>query len=359
MAFAGALPYTGRILNHSSNATNPMTHLLPIRTSRRLALPRFLRLAALAFGLAAVLPACSDDDDMTTPAAAAPDRITVPQAALHPEGIQWDATNQRFVVSSRTQGRIGTVRDDSTYTVLADDPRLISTIGLNLDASRNRLLAAVSDGGFNSTRSSAATLRKLAALAIFNSSTGSLMSFVDLGALRPGVNHFANDIAVDAQGNAYITDSFAPIIYKVDVQGTATVFLEDAQLSGGTGFGLNGIVFHPDGYLITAKTNDGTLFKVPLANPAAFTRITTTQSLVGADGLLLLNPQALLLVSGSQTTVFRLSSTDNWATATANGSFATGAVGPTTITRRNEADAYVLYPYQPTSPRFAIVKAKF
>ncbi len=202
-----------------------MAHFLPISFPNRLALPRFLRLATLALGLVMVLPGCSDDDDdMVTPPAAAPERITVPQAALHPEGIQWDAANQRFVVSSRTQGRIGTVKDDSTYTLLADDPRLVSTIGLNLDASRNRLLAAVSDGGFNPTRSSAATLRKLAALAIFNSNTGALLSYVDLGALRPGVNHFANDIAVDAQGNAYITDSFAPIIYKVDLQGTASVF---------------------------------------------------------------------------------------------------------------------------------------
>ncbi len=337
-----------------------MAHSLPPASSGRLALPRFLRLATLVLALVTVLPGCSDDDDdMVTPPAAAPERITVPQAALHPEGIQWDEANKRFVVSSRTKGRIGTVKDDSTYTLLADDPRLISTIGLNLDAGRNRLLAAVSDAGVNTARTSAATLRRLAALAIFNSNTGSLMSYVDLGALRPGVNHFANDIAVDAQGNAYITDSFAPIIYRVDLQGTASVFLEDAQLSGGTGFGLNGIVFHPNGYLLVAKSSDGALFKVPLTTPTAFTRVTTTQSLVGADGLLLLNPQTLLLVSGSQTTVFRLTSTDSWSTATTNGTFATGAVGPTTITRRNEADAYVLYPYQATSPRFAIVKAKF
>ncbi|SDY51418.1 SMP-30/gluconolactonase/LRE family protein [Hymenobacter psychrophilus] len=335
-----------------------MAHLLPINPARRLTLPRFLRLAILAIGLATVLPGCSDDDDMVT-APASPEFLTVRQAALHPEGIQWDEANKRFIVSSRTQGRIGTVKDDSTYTQLADDARLVSTIGLHLDASRNRLLAAVSDAGGNATRTSAATLRKLAALAIFNASTGSLTSYIDLGALRPGVNHFANDIAVDAQGNAYITDSFAPIIYKVDLQGTASVFLEDPQLSGGTGFGLNGLVFHPDGYLIVAKANDGTLFKVPLATPKTFTRVTTTQSLVGADGLLLLNPQTLLLVSGSQTTVFRLTSTDGWASTTASGSFATGPVSPTTITRRSDADAYVLYPYQATSPRFAITKAKF
>jgi sugar lactone lactonase YvrE len=319
-----------------------------------------MRLAVVAVSLVAVLPSCSNDDDDPDTTPTSPTKITVPQAALSPEGIQYDETNKRFLVSSRTKGQIGTVKDDSTYTVLADEPRLISTIGLNLDAGRSRVLAAVSDAGGNTARSTAATLRKLAAVAIFNSNTGALSSYTDLGGLRPSyAQHFANDIAVDGQGNAYITDSFAPLIYKVDLQGNATVFLENAQLSGGTGFGLNGIVFHPDGYLIVAKTNDGSLFKVPISNPASFTKVTTSQSLTGADGLLLLDNQTLLVVAGNQSTVYRMSSTDAWATTASTGSFATGAVSPTTITRRNTSDAYVLYPYQATSPRFAIVKVNF
>ena len=321
------------------------------------ALPRVVGSLALATGLLGLLPGCSKDENPAT--VATPAKITVPQRALSPEGIQYDEANQRFIVSSRTQGRIGTVRDDSTYTQLADDARLVSTIGLNLDVPRQRLLAAVSDVGVNTTRSTAATLRKLAALAIFNPSSGALLNYVDLGALRPTLPHFANDIAVDAQGNAYVTDSFSPIIYKVDAQGVATVFLENAQLSGGTGFGLNGIVFHPDGYLLVAKTNDGTLFKVPLANPASFTTVANTQSLVGADGLLLLDNTTLLVVTGSQNTVFRMTSSDAWATTRPTGSFATGAVSATTITRRNSTEAYVLYPYTATSPRFAITKAVF
>ncbi|UPL49611.1 gluconolaconase [Hymenobacter sublimis] len=320
---------------------------------------QYLRLATLVLGLTGMLAGCSDDEDDTAAEPAAPTRINVAQAGLHPEGIQYDEANKRFLVSSRTKGQLGSVRDDSTYTLFADDAWLISTIGLNLDASRQRLLVAVSDNGANTSRSTAATLRKLAAVAIYNASSGSLISYVDLGGLRPAGNHFANDIAVDGQGNAYITDSLSPIIYKVDAQGVATVFLENAQLSGGMGFGLNGIVYHPDGYLLVAKSNDGTLFKVPLSNPSSFSRVTSAQSLVGADGLLLLNAQTLLVVAGSQSTVFRLTSSDAWATAAAAGSFATGAVSPTTITRRNQSDAYVLYPYQSTSPRFAIVKATF
>jgi sugar lactone lactonase YvrE len=327
-------------------------------------LPHIIRLTALAVGFLSLLPGCSKDDEPTTPTVSNPDRISVPQAALHPEGIQWDEANKRFYVSSRTKGTVGTVRDDSTYTEFGRDNqsisniRLISTIGLNIDAGRQRLLAAVSDNGFNPSFVNQPTFRKLAALAIFNSSTGTLTSFVDLGSLRPTGMHFANDIAVDAAGNAYITDSMSPIIYKVDLQGNATVFLENAQLSGGTGFGLNGIVYHPDGYLLTAKTSDGTLFKVPISNPAGFTTITKTQSLVGADGLLLFDNTTLLVVAGSQSTVFRMTTADAWATTTSTGSFATGAVSPTTITKRG-SDAYVLYPYTATAPRFKIVKVAF
>ena len=326
------------------------------------ALPRFVRLTALAAGLLGLLPSCSNDDEgeIFPPEVTNPARISVPQAGLSPEGIQYDEANKRFYVSSRTKGTVGTVRDDSTYSEFGKDARLISTIGLNLDAGRQRLLAAVSDNGFNPNFVNQPTLRKLAALAIFNSSTGALTSYVNLATLPAAAaypSHFANDIAVDKDGNAYITDSMSPIIYKVDLQGNASVFLENAQLSG-TGFGLNGIVYHPDGYLLTAKTSDGTLFKVPISNPAGFTTVAKTQSLVGADGLLLFDNNTLLVVSGSQATVFRMASTDAWATTTATGSFATGAVGATTITKRG-SDAYVLYPYNATAPRFKIVKAVF
>jgi sugar lactone lactonase YvrE len=351
-----------------------MSHSFLSARNGALALPRVARLTALAAGLLALLPSCSDDEKyiIVDPVVTNPDRISVPQAALHPEGIQWDEANKRFIVSSRTKGFISTVKDDSTFAQLADDQRLISTIGVHLDAGRNRVLVAVSDNGANNARSNAnglVTLRKRAAVAIFNNTTGALINYVDLGGL-PGAttypnaanypNHFANDIAVDKDGNAYVTDSYAPIIYKVDPQGAASVFLTSPQFDPGTGFGLNGLVYHPDGYLIVAKANTGTLFKVPIATPASFTTITNAAglTLTGADGLLLTDPQTLLLVSGSQGTVYRLSSTDAWANVRSTGTFATGAVSPTTITKRGN-DAYVLYPYTATAPRFKIVKVSF
>ncbi|WBO82850.1 beta-propeller domain-containing protein [Hymenobacter yonginensis] len=275
-----------------------------------------------------------DDDDMATPTA--PDSVAFTVSNLYPEGVQYDAKNSRFLVSSLTTGNVGQVKDDGTYSVFAPGAGagIISAVGMNLDDSRNRLLVASSNG----------TLRNVAKLVSFNRDNGQVLFNTDLGTLRSAPNHFANDIAVDNQGNAYVTDSFAPVIYKVDPQGVASVFLDNQQLAAPAGaFGLNGIVFHPDGYLLVAKSDEGALFKVPISNPTGFTRVTTTGlDLRAADGLLLQDNNTLQVVTNSQSKVYRLSTSNSWAAATLNGTFATLPQYPTTLARRG-ADSYVLY----------------
>jgi sugar lactone lactonase YvrE len=304
--------------------------------------PAFRRPARLL--LACLLPLAAACDHDPTPSLY-PDQITFNQTALYPEGSQYDNQNRRFLVSSQTAGRIGQVDLDGNYTSFADDASLVSTIGLNLDAPRNRLLVAVSDPGYNSARTSTATQRQLAALASFDSNSGARLSYVSLGSLRPGyATHFANDIAVDNLGNAYVTDSFAPLIYKVDTQGTASVFLENTALGAPAGsFGLNGIVYHPDGYLLVAKSDEGALLKVPLNNPSGFSRVGASGlTLSGADGLQLHDNNTLLVACNAQGQVYRLRSTDGFSNVSGTGSFATGAVYPTTLPRLGTT-SYVLY----------------
>jgi sugar lactone lactonase YvrE len=296
------------------------------------------------------LAACKKDSDVGTSGPAA---VTFTQAGLYPEGTQYDDQRGLFLVSSQTAGRIGQVNDAGDYSAFADDPQLISTIGLRLDAARRRLLVAVSDPGYNTARTSATTKGKLAALAIFNSSTGAITSYVDLGAFTPAGGttypaHFANDIAVDGSGNAYVTDSFAPLIYRVDAQGTVTRLLENTALAAPTGkFGLNGIVYHPSGYLLVAKSDEGILLKVPLANPAAFTKVTlpTGLNLSGADGLQLLDNTTLLVVCNAQGKVYKLTTTTDFASVASvpADAYITGSVYPTTLARRAGTTSYVLY----------------
>ncbi|SFP72082.1 SMP-30/gluconolactonase/LRE family protein [Hymenobacter arizonensis] len=306
------------------------------------------RLVPVALMGLLLLSSCSKDEDtgMTTPPA--PATIAFTQAGLYPEGVQYDAPNSRFLVTSLTTGRVGQVKDDGTYsTAFPDEPRLVSAIGMLLDAPRNRVLVAISDPGANQQRSTAATQGRLARLAIFNNANAAAApTIVELGSLRPALGHFANDVAVDAQGNAYVTDSFANIIYKVDAQtNTPTVFLEDAtRLAPPTGgaFGFNGIVFHPDGYLLVAKSDNGAIYKVPLNNPAGFTQVTTTQNLTAADGMLLQDNNTLQVVSNAQARVFRMASTNGFTSATLSGTFVTPPQFPTTLARRDDA-SYVLY----------------
>ena len=328
-------------------------------------LPFLLRLS-LGGTLLLSMAACDKDNEADDPG-----QVTFTQAGLYPEGTQYDDDNDRFLVSSQTAGRIGQVKDDGTYTQFADDAQLISTIGLKLDQAggRNRLLAAVSDPGYNTTRTSAATQRKLAAVAIFNATSGAKTSYFDLGSLRPNAAaHFANDIAVDDVGNVYVTDSFAPIIYILNEQaGVAGVFLENSALAAPAGtFGLNGIAYQ-NGYLIVAKSDEGKLIKVPLTNPSGFTTVTATGlNLAGADGIQLVDKNTLLVSCNAQGQVYRLSSTDDFATVSRTGSFATGAVYPTTLARR-DGQSYVLYSYlnalqqmqSPVVSQFSLTRVSF
>ncbi|WP_426060171.1 hypothetical protein [Hymenobacter sp. B1770] len=330
------------------------------------------RLVPVAFLGLAMLSSCDTrTGNQGLPMPSAPATITFTQTGLYPEGVQYDAPNSRFLVTSLTTGRVGQVKDDGTYSsAFPDEPRLVSAIGMFLDAPRSRVLVAISDPGANQQRSTAATQGKLARLAIFNNTNATAApTIIELGNLRPALNHFANDVAVDAQGNAYVTDSFANIIYKVDAQtNTPTVFLEDAaRLAAPTpgAFGFNGIVFHPDGYLLVAKSDNGAIYKVPLSNPGRFTQVTTTQNLSAADGLLLQDNNTLQVVSNAQARVFRMASTNGFTSATLSGTFVTQPQFPTTLARRGDA-SYVLYANlnalfsgQPAVSQYSINRVEF
>src|ERR1700741_3690503 len=81
----------------------------------------------------------------------------------------------------------------------------------------------------------------------------------------PGVHPFCNDIAVDAQGSIYVTDSANPTILKLS-PGTTTfeVFAQDCAFSApqSGGAGLDGIAFGSDGNLYVTTYTAGGLLRV-------------------------------------------------------------------------------------------------
>ncbi|RDV16744.1 hypothetical protein DXT99_02885 [Pontibacter diazotrophicus] len=304
-------------------------------------------------------------------AEAIPETITFTSPGLYPEGVSHDALNRRFLVSSVTSGNIGVVNYEGDYMPFITDDRLISTIGLEVDEARGRVLVAGADPG-GTPNSTPGTAGQTAVLGIYNLQTGALMHFVDLAALRPGMPHFANDITIDKLGNAYITDSFSPIIYKVDVWGNATVFYEDEDFATPEGaFGFNGIAFHPEGFLLVAFSVENAIYKIPLNNPDAISQVQLNDPLESPDGLLLSqNGEQLIVVNnaGGEASgrVLSFMSGDNWETGTLNNSFMTGPVFPTTATGYGD-EVFVLYAHlnklfegaQPPQQEYTIRKMPF
>lgn len=283
------------------------------------------RYAVLLLTSLAVLLAC-DTPDTAFNASVYPARIAFRADRLYPEGIAYAPGTDRFLVSSITQGKVGAVDLNGRYTDFITDTRLISGIGLKV---RGDLLYVCNGDQGVSVRSTPQTTLKTAGLLIFNLKTQALVQAVRLDSLLPGQNHFANDLAFDPAGNAYITDSFAPVIYRVTPAGKADVLVNSPLFAGTPGINLNGIVYHPDGFLIVAKSNEGKLFRVNLSNPGVVNEITGV-NLPGADGLTLLNGE--LYVVNGQKQVSRVSSTDGWKTATLAQTDDIGYEQPTTST---------------------------
>jgi hypothetical protein len=283
------------------------------------------------------VPALSQSASKNTPVAEA---IEFNAPFLFPEGVVYDPLNDQFLVSSIAQGTIGAVNREGIYSPFIVDADLASTAGMKIDKAHKRLLVTNSkvDGS-------------LAQLAIYDLSTKERLFLIDLAAVaNDGAPHLANDVVLDQQGNAYVTDSYAGIVYKVDRYGNATVFYSNSNYTPAPGaFGFNGIEYSKDGYLLVAHSALNQIIKIPVDNPDAFTVVQLSPSIVSPDGLLLSkNSKELIVVNntagGPGSKVITLETNNNWATATSTGAFSTGTVYPTTLTSDGKNE-YVLYSY--------------
>ncbi|GAB3893439.1 SMP-30/gluconolactonase/LRE family protein [Spirosoma agri] len=255
------------------------------------------------------LTAC--EDHRNSPNAPFPERINFVADRQYPEGIAYSSQLAKFLVTSIPLGKVGTVDTDGRYEDLLTAPGFIAGIGMKV--ADGRVFVCNSDQG-RSVKSTTATTRQTAELLVFNLSTRQLERRTDLAALIPAAEpNFANDVTIAPDGTAYVTDSFSPVIYKVTASGTASVLVRDDVRFASPTFGLNGIAYHPNGYLIVANTGQGKLYKVDLQNGNAITEVGGTGALPG-DGLTFLNNDLYVVTGGNR--VAQVRSTDNWQTAT-------------------------------------------
>ena len=235
-----------------------------------------------------------------------PDVIVAERGGFIPEGVEYDMDNGRLLTGSLSEGSVFQIHDDGRVTPFVSDPDLVSSVGIEADELRNRLLVANSDRSVFEGET-----RGQAMLGVYNLTTGERLAMVDLAAVvdDPGdAGFFANDVAVADDGIAYVTDTRMNLIYRVDTAYEASVF----HRFDDDGSGPNGIVEHPAGYLLVARGD--ALWKVPLADPASATAVMLPEDIPGQDGMVW-SAGRLAIVSNSGNRVVALTSSDDWMTA--------------------------------------------
>lgn len=266
-----------------------------------------------------------------TPAAAAR-TFALPGDQVYPEGIAYRAETNTFYVGSTTSGAIfqGDLQSGTVDTLVPGNPPPMAT-GMKVTPDGQLIVAGGASGGvFVVDLASGQVVREL---------TNGLSSD----------QTFLNDIAIVPGGDAYVTDSVTPILYRVPLSASASspVAAEGTAVAAerldefldftGTpaqyteGFNLNGIVPTPDGeYLITVQTNTGKLFRIDLASKEVTEITGLSEPLTLGDGMVL-DGTTLYVVRNQMNIIAVVQLADDYASGTILGNFTEGSLAyPTT-----------------------------
>jgi sugar lactone lactonase YvrE len=217
----------------------------------------------------------------------------LPDEARYPEGIATDNNGGTFYVSSFSDGSIyrGNLAAGKVKHFLpgGEDGRT-QAVGMALDDERRLYIA----GGFPDSESTGKVF-------IYDTTSRKLVRTFSTQS-----SGFLNDVTVDPNtGDAYITDSFVPILWRVPAEevtnspqpGKLEPWLPlTAPIEYNDGFNLNGIVATQNGpYLLTVQSNTGNLYRINTESKEVTLVDLGGATLTNGDGLVL-NDHTLYIV---------------------------------------------------------------
>jgi len=214
-----------------------------------------------------------------------------------PEGVAFDAKTRRFFATGLLGGQITQIDAATGVETLfhQHEGDALQFSGAKVDVVRRRLWVCGSDisvprGG----------------VSVFDVDTGALLHHFPL--VHGGI---CNDVCLDADGVAYITDSFQPVIFRADLRDrSSSEFVRDPQMAAPMGqFGLNGIAVTPDGtHIIAGFTSPSKLFLIPLTTRGAIQEISLSGDpfaiagdprYAGADGIVFIGETLYVVNDGA------------------------------------------------------------
>ncbi|SOU87816.1 SMP-30/gluconolactonase/LRE family protein [Tenacibaculum dicentrarchi] len=275
---------------------------------RKVFLTKILLLTALVY-----FTACSKNEelDIKTIESDFPDVVSIKEEGLFPESFDFDETSGQFIVGSFRKGEIGKVNPQTgEYKVFikGDDRDLHAVTGVFTDEKRNRLIVATTDieGAIKTTPNYKGDWNRII---IYNLKTGKQQKVInyrlDIGGWFKSISAFPNDIAVDDDGNIFITNSIGTMsIYKIDKDLKASIYAKIPNDNVIDGFGLNGIVYHSKTkQLIVSRTNAGKIYSIRNVNGKPTTLALNYNNVEGVDGLEIDNEGNLVMVINGQSKV--------------------------------------------------------
>ncbi len=210
-------------------------------------------------------------------------QYVLPGSAVYPEGVAFEESSGDFFVSSTTDGTVfqANVADDTAHVFLAPagDGRT-TAIGVAVDRE-GRLFVAGGPTGM---------------IWVYDTGSGDLLGRFT----TPAGATFLNDVAYSRSGDAFVTDSLRPIIWRITPEmvtaasgGTAPaepwLDLTGTAITYQAGFNLNGIEATADGRsLVTVQSNTGALFQIDISSRTPSRIDLGTEAVPAGDGLLLI-----------------------------------------------------------------------
>lgn len=225
--------------------------------------------------------ACSDSIDSRKAQTALLEYYPLSSPDSVPEGVAFDTRDRAFYATSLQGGSIVRVDADGAESEFRAADNRARLVGAKVDSRARRLWVCAQgvDGIDNRVW-------------VFDlESAATVMEFL-LGALS--TDGSCNDLVLDADGVAYVTDPANPFVYRLDpVTEEGSVLATDPLFTDvtGAGLGLNGIVIAPGGSsLVVARFAPPGLLSVSMPDGKSIAPITLSgDELPSPDGLVELN----------------------------------------------------------------------